>query len=70
MIKENCTKSDLKVSVKARRAPRFKAGSDLSSRVNFVDVDFNEELNEDHELIEVKITLSSQHCAEELETES
>lgn len=70
MIKENCSKSDLQVSVKARRRPRFKAGSDLSSKVNFVDVDFNEELNEDHELVEVKISLSSERCSEESDTES
>ena len=63
MIKENCTNSELQVSVKARKPPRFKAGSDLSSRVNRVDVDFNEEQHEDHDLIEVKITLSEESCA-------
>ena len=62
---EKCTQSDLQVNVKSRRSPRFKAGSDLSAKVNLVDVDFNEELNDDHELFEVKISLSSKQCADE-----
>jgi hypothetical protein len=63
MQTEKCTKSDLTVQVRASRKPRFKAGSDLSSKVNLVEVDFNEELTEDQELIEVKLTLSNQRCA-------
>lgn len=63
MVKDNCSKSDLIVQVKSRRKPRFKAGSDLSSKVNLVAVDFNEELTEDTELMEVKITLTSEACS-------
>lgn len=64
MQTEKCTKSDLTVQVRASRKPRFKAGSDLSSKVNRVAVDFNEELGEDMELVEVKLTLSNQRCTE------
>lgn len=70
MIKENCTQSDLLVNVKAKRSPRFKAGSDLSNRVNFLDVDVHEELTEDHELLEVKLTLSSKQCSTEETTDN
>lgn len=62
MRNENCTKSDLIVNVKTKRAPRFKAGSDLSNRVNHPDVDLHEELTDEHELVEVKLTLSSEWC--------
>lgn len=64
MQTEKCTNSNLTVHVKASRKPRFKAGSDLSTKVNRVAVDFNEELGEDMELIEVKLTLSNQRCTE------
>lgn len=64
MQTEKCNKSDLTIQLKATRKPRFKAGSDLSSKVNLVKVDFNEELTEEMELIEVKLTLSNQRCTE------
>ncbi len=65
MTKENCSKRDLIVQVKSRRISRFKAGAELSSNVSLVAVDFNEESTEDSELMEVKITLTSEACAEE-----
>jgi hypothetical protein len=67
MTQENCSKSDLIVQVKARRAPRFKAGSDLSTKVNMVEVDFNEEQTDTTELVEVKIVLSSKECSNSIE---
>ena len=63
MANESCSKSDLIVQVKSRRRPRFKAGSELSSKVNLVAVDFNEDSTEDTEMMEVKITLSSEACS-------
>lgn len=63
MAKENCTKSDLIVQVKSRRKLRFKAGSDLTAKVNAIAVDFNEELTEDAELLEIKISLTSEACS-------
>jgi len=59
---ENCSKSDLIVNVRSSRRPRFKAGSELSGKVNMVEVDFNEEVNETSELVEVKIKLTSETC--------
>lgn len=50
------------VSVKVRRRPRFKAGSDLSGKVNKVAIDFNEEIDETSEILELKIHLSSAPC--------
>lgn len=59
---ENCKKSDLILNVRKKDVRRFKAGAELSGKVNIMDVDFNEEVNETSELIEVKIKLSSESC--------
>lgn len=65
MAKENCSKSDLILQVKSKRISRFKAGSELSGKVNLVSVDFNEEIDETSESIELKLQLTSEACAEE-----
>lgn len=62
---ENCANSNLEVHVTSTRRPRFKAGSDLSSRVNRMAVDFHEDLGEDLERVEIKLVLSSEVCAGE-----
>ena len=59
---EKCTKSDLIIEVK-KKVTRFKAGSELSGKVNLVAVDFNEEMDETSESVELKIRLSSEACA-------
>lgn len=60
---ENCKKSDLVLNVRKRGVRRFKAGAELSSTVNIMDVDFNEEVNDTSELLEVKIKLTSDVCS-------
>ncbi len=67
MTKDNCSKSDLTVALKTRRRPRFKAGSDLSSKVNRVEVEFNENITDDSELMEIKINLISEACVSGVE---
>lgn len=58
-----CEKESLDLMIKARRAPRFKAGADLSKKVNRVVVDLNEETTDDAELFELKLELWFEHCA-------
>ena len=53
----NERESKLDILVKARKAPRFKAGSDLSGKVNRVDVDFDEQYLDDSQSIELKVTI-------------
>lgn len=60
---ENCKKSDLILSVRKRDVRRFKAGAELSGSVNIMEVDFNEEVNDTSEMLEVKIKLTSNVCA-------
>jgi len=67
---ENCSKSDLTVQVKSRRSPRFKAGSELSGKVNLVAIDFNEEINETSESIEFKLQLVSESCGSDSSCEA
>jgi hypothetical protein len=64
MVNDKCAKSDLEVQVKATRRPRFKAGAELSSKVNRMAIDVNEELTEDQERIEIKLVLTSESCAD------
>lgn len=63
---EKCIKSDLILEVKAKRTPRFKAGSDLHGKVNLVTIDLNEEIDEESELVELKLHLTSEHCSSEV----
>lgn len=45
------------VEVKASRRPRFKAGSELSGKVNLVAVDVTEECTADEHLFELKLEI-------------
>lgn len=60
--KGKCTTSDLEVQVKATSKPRFKAGAELSGKVNRIAVEVNEEMTEEKESIEVKLVLSRELC--------
>lgn len=59
---KNCQANDLMINVKAKRRPRFKAGAELSSAVNIVDVNVDQEIGEDFEALEIKIRLNSETC--------
>ncbi len=65
-MSENCNKTcqtnDLMVNLKATRRPRFKAGAELSGRVNIMDVNVDQEIGDDFEAIEIKIRLSTETC--------
>lgn len=65
MERENCSNSNLTVSIKTKRKPRFKAGAEMSSSVNLVAVDVVEEVIEDTEVFEISIKLDSARCAKE-----
>ena len=59
---KKCTTNDLEVQVKATARPRFKAGAELSGKVNRISVEVNEDLTEEMESIEVKLVLSRESC--------
>ena len=49
--------NDLVVKFGMKRKPAFKAGAELSSKVNLVAIDVNEELIEDSEVFEMNIKI-------------
>ena len=59
---KKCTTDELEVQVKATSKARFKAGAELSGKVNRISVEVNEDLTEEMESIEVKLVLSRESC--------
>jgi len=60
------TNSDFLLHVK-RNVIRFKAGSELSSSVNRMDVDVNEDLTDTHETLRICIEMKSEKCIKKSE---
>lgn len=65
VIDGGCTNSNLILNVK-KKTIRFKAGAELSSSVNKMDVDVIEELDEKFETLVVSISLGQQQCTKEI----
>ena len=64
---DKCKKSDLIINVTKRDVRRFKAGAELSGKVNIMNVVVNEEVGENFEQLEIKLHLSSEACADSAE---
>jgi hypothetical protein len=64
VIDGGCTNSNLILNVK-KKTVRFKAGSDLSSSVNLMDVNVFEDKDDKFETLEVQIKLTSERCNQE-----
>ncbi|MEY3498679.1 MAG: hypothetical protein RL308_348 [Bacteroidota bacterium] len=65
IIDGGCTNSNLILNVK-KKTIRFKAGAELSSSVNKMDVDVIEELDDKFETLVVSISLGQQQCTKEI----
>ena len=61
VIDEGCTHSDFVLNVK-KNTIRFKAGSELSSSVNRMDVDLVEDVTDTHETMGISIVMRSEKC--------
>lgn len=59
---QTCVNEDLDIQVKATRRPRFKAGAELSGKVNMVLIDVNQEQTLDAESITIKVKIESEIC--------
>ena len=64
VIDGGCTNSNLILNVK-KKTVRFKAGADLSSSVNLMDVNVFEDKDDKFEILEVQIKLTSERCNQE-----
>lgn len=60
--KQTCVSEDLEVQIKAKSPVRFKAGAELSGKVNKVGVEVNEEVDEISETFGIKVTISRTAC--------
>lgn len=65
MENTTCKNDQLKVNIRTSRPARFKAGADLSSKVNRVSVDMNEVTQDDQQITEISIQLFSENCAKD-----
>lgn len=59
---QTCYNEDLNIEVKATKKPRFKAGAELSGKVNKISIDVDKDQTNDSESIGIKLTISSEVC--------
>ena len=59
---ENCTKNDLILNIKKKDVRRFKAGAELSGKVNIMDISVHEDETDTHEILEVSLVLTNKQC--------
>ncbi len=66
VIDGGCTNSDFELNVK-KKTVRFKAGAELSSSVNKIDVDLVEDVTDTHEILAIGIAMRSEKCIQKVE---
>jgi hypothetical protein len=66
VIDGGCTNSDFELNVK-KKTIRFKAGAELSSSVNKMDVDLVEDVTDTHEILTISIAIRSKKCLQKAE---
>ena len=66
VIDGGCTNSDFELNVK-KKSVRFKAGAELSSSVNKMDVDLVEDITDTHEILGISIVMRSEKCLQKVE---
>jgi len=66
VIDGGCTNSDFELNVK-KKTVRFKAGAELSSSVNKMDVDLVEDVTDTHEILAISIAMHSEKCLQKAE---
>lgn len=59
---KQCVNEDMTIELKASKRPRFKAGSELSSKVNLVAIEVNQETTDESEILELRLVLNSEIC--------
>lgn len=66
VIHGGCTNSDFVLNVK-KKSIRFKAGAELSTSVNKMDVDLVEDFTDTHEILGISIVMRSEKCLQKVE---
>jgi hypothetical protein len=62
VIDGGCTNSDFELNVK-KKTIRFKAGAELSSSLNKMDVDVNEDITDEVHELKITLVLRSERCS-------
>ena len=62
VIDGGCTNSNFELNVK-KKTVRFKAGAELSSSVNRMDVDVNEDITDEVHEMKITLVLKSERCS-------
>ncbi len=62
ILENGCANNDFLLNVKTKKNIRFKAGAELSSSVNIMDVSLDEDVTETHEFLGISIRLGSKAC--------
>ena len=65
-MSENFAQGNFDLKISSKKTVRFKAGAELSSSVNKMDVDVIEELDDNFETLVVRISLGQQQCTKEI----
>jgi hypothetical protein len=66
VIDGGCTNFDFELNVK-KKSVRFKAGAELSSSVNKMDVDLVEDITDTHEILGISIVMCSEKCIQKVD---
>lgn len=59
---KTCFNEDLNIEVKASRPPRFKAGAELSGKVNKIGIEVDQNSTVESDIVTFKMVLSSEYC--------
>lgn len=63
MENTTCKNEELELIIRSKNVVRFKAGADLSGKLNRVVAEVNEDLQDEQQSTEIKIHLTSEICA-------
>jgi hypothetical protein len=62
MEENTCKLQDLIIQVKLRNKVKFKAGAELSGKVNIANIEVNEEHIDDSHVIHLHLAIKKQAC--------
>lgn len=64
MENTSCKDDQLELTIRTKRKVRFKAGADLSGKVNRVAVDMSEDMEDDQHIAVISIRLNFIDCTQ------
>lgn len=65
MENTTCKDDELELTIRTKRKVRFKAGADLSGKMNRVAVDLSEEMEDDQHITVISIELNFKDCTQD-----